>query len=62
MSNLMIDKIESSSNEMMTLSKEDQKMIIGGVATCTYASQTYSQGAVVNGQTCQADGSWSRPN
>lgn len=63
MSNLLINEIKNTSLEEMTeLSKEEQEMTLGGAATCTYASDTYSQGATLsNGQTCQWDGTWSKP-
>jgi hypothetical protein len=61
MSNLLIGEIKSSASEgMIELSKEEQEMTLGGAASCTYGSQTYSQGATLsNGQTCQYDGTWS---
>jgi hypothetical protein len=64
MSNLLINEIKSvSSGEMIELSREEQELTLGGAATCTYASQTYSEGAQLsNGQTCQSDGTWSRPS
>ena len=59
MKKMTINKLNSliSEDELIDLSAEEQKGIIGG--ECTYAGQTYSTGAQLsNGQVCQSNGTW----
>jgi hypothetical protein len=47
---------------LVDLSEDEQKAVRGGAASCTYASQTYSEGSTVKQAdgiyVCKADGSW----
>jgi hypothetical protein len=49
---------------LLDLSEDEQNAIRGGAATCTYASQNYSQGFTVKQADgvykCQEDGSWQK--
>ena len=47
---------------LVDLSEDEQKAVRGGAGSCTYASQTYSEGSTVRQAdgiySCQKDGSW----
>jgi hypothetical protein len=57
--NFQLDELE----EIVDLSDEQQKAIIGGAAQCTYKGQTSSEGSVVKmddgvTRTCLSNGKW----